>query len=51
MALVAVISRNELNRVTLSFIENGKKVPELIVGRKYKIRATVSGPGSTFNQP
>ncbi|XP_022659244.1 uncharacterized protein LOC111258975 isoform X2 [Varroa jacobsoni] len=38
-------ARNELNRVTLNFIEDGKKVPELIVGRKYQIRATVSGPG------
>ena len=29
-------------------MEDGKKVPELIVGRRYKIRATVSGPGSEF---
>ncbi|XP_018493743.1 uncharacterized protein LOC100901865 [Galendromus occidentalis] len=39
-------ARNELNRVSLSFMEDDKKVPELIVGRRYKIRATVSGPGS-----
>lgn len=38
-------ARNELHRVSLSFIEDDKKVPELIVGRKYKIRASVSGPG------
>lgn len=40
-------ARNELYRVSLGFLDSGKKVHELVVGHQYTLRAGVSGPGGT----
>uniref|UniRef100_L7M6W3 ZP domain-containing protein n=1 Tax=Rhipicephalus pulchellus TaxID=72859 RepID=L7M6W3_RHIPC len=40
-------ARNELYRVSLGFLEDQKKVHELVMGHHYTLRASAHGPGET----